>query len=127
MSTASEPGRGVNNPIVESLGWVLTQLSRGRIPAGSSGGSVVLGAALFVALQLHDLYRWRGRLSDWSIHDEIAAWSRTLMLFLICWPRVHTWYLLPPLGLAIAAGPDYRRLFREVILLSCLSYVSYFH
>ena len=66
--------------------------------------------------------RWR---KTWAIFDELALWATSLAVFLLLWPRIHTWYFVVPLGLALAAGPVYRRVYWGILLVSLLSYASY--
>lgn len=125
LSTAEEPGRGINNPLLASLGLLASRLVSSRLasPLALSG----VGALLFAGWQLWDLHAHRPRAASATepLSDDLAAWSRSLTMFLLCWPRIHTWYFLPPLGLALAAGLRHRRLFGQVLVAALLSYVSY--
>ncbi|HEX3722561.1 MAG TPA: hypothetical protein VHV31_07205 [Nitrolancea sp.] len=125
MSTLDEPGRGVTNPLLRIAGWGLSSLSRGHLSFTNPTIAVTVALVTFGVWQTCDLWRDRTRIACDSPHDDLAAWSRTLVMFLIVWPRIHTWYALVPLGLALAAGPNQRRLYGQVLVLTFLSYLAY--
>ena len=127
MSTVSEPGRGLNNLIPRIVLWILSFVTLGRIPAHSPAVAVTLSALTFGVWQVVTIWRSRERLAAWTIHDELASWSYSLTVFLMLWPRMHTWYFLVPLGLALAAGRARPRTsFWFLLGLTIYSYISYF-
>jgi len=86
---------------------------------------VGMAVALFL-LWLGLVFRRQLRsLGSWTVHDQLAAWSQLLLAFLVVWPRIHTWYFLLPLGLALAAGPNHRRCFWAAMVAAMASYTSY--
>ncbi|MCB9486948.1 MAG: hypothetical protein H6676_12705, partial [Thermoflexaceae bacterium] len=102
LSAAAEPGRGVNNPL--SIGL------KGAVSLATGG--VQLSARSLAAIALLVFGGWlvrstweRWRAADDSTDDEdtLAASASACLLFLVLWPRIHTWYFLIPLGLAAAA------------------------
>jgi hypothetical protein len=124
-STLNEPGRGINNLLIRGLGWFVTEVTGGRIDALAPASAVGMAVALFL-LWLGLVFRRQLRsLGSWTVHDELAAWSRLLLAFLVVWPRIHTWYFLLPLGLALAAGPNRRRCFWAAMVAAMASYTSY--
>lgn len=123
MSTLDEPGRGVNNPLLLTGRWLITTLSAGHVRLGVPA-TVAISLVVFVAWQARTLWRAR-RVDQWTVHDELALWATSLAVFLLLWPRIHTWYFMVPFGLALAAGPVHRRVFWGTLLLSLLSYTSY--
>jgi hypothetical protein len=124
-STAAEPGRGLNNPILLLLDWPLRLISGGRLSISQPGVAVLVAATIFTAWQLAALRRDL-RKPQWTIDDELAAWTASLLVFLLVWPRLHTWYFLVPVGLALAAGPAHRRLVPVSLTVAVGSYVTYF-
>lgn len=123
MSTLDEPGRGVNNPVMVVGRWLIATLTEGHVRLGVPA-TVALSLAAFGAWQAWMLWRARWR-KTWAIFDELALWATSLAVFLLLWPRIHTWYFVVPLGLALAAGPVYRRVYWGILLVSLLSYASY--
>lgn len=125
MSTVEEPDRGLNNPFILALRGVLWLISGGHIWLGASLAAI--GAAIvFCVWQAAVCWRyWVNSGEPWDISQELASWAATLTVFLALWPRIHTWYFFVPIGVSLAAGPRYRRLFLVILLLSILSYVSY--
>jgi hypothetical protein len=127
MSTVDEPGRGLNNPFMRLVAWVIGTLSGGLVPVRTAGGMVLLAAGIFLTWQLTTIWRTRFALAHWTIHDELGAWGESLTVFLIVWPRIHSWYFLLPLGLAFAAGTALRRrTFWFLTIVILISYCSYF-
>lgn len=127
MSTVNEPGRGLNNFLLRGIGWALSVVTGGWVSARTPARAVALAAALFGIWQVTTIWRTHWRLEAWTIHDELAAWSESLTVFLLLWPRIHTWYFLVPLGLSLAAGNAARRIsFWALTVFILLSYVSYF-
>jgi len=125
MSTLDEPGRGINNPILVAIRVLIGVVTAGHVQLGA-GGTVGISATLFGAWQLWELWSASRRTETWGIDDELGAWSLTLAVFLLLWPRIHTWYFLVPLGLSLAAGPARRRVFWGVLVVTLVSYTSYF-
>ena len=125
MSTLDEPGRGINNPILVAIRVIIGVVTGGHVQLGP-GATVGISVALFAAWQLWELWSASRRTETWAIDDEVGAWSLTLAVFLLLWPRIHTWYFLVPLGLSLAAGPARRRVFWGVLLVTLVSYTSYF-
>lgn len=123
MSTLDEPGRGVNNPVMVVGRWLIATLSAGHVRLGVPA-TVAISVAAFGALQAWMLWRACER-KTWVISDELALWATSLAVFLLLWPRIHTWYFVVPFGLALAAGPVYRRVYWGILLVSLLSYTSY--
>jgi len=123
MSTLDEPGRGVNNPVMVVGRWLIETVSGGYVRLGVPA-TVAISVAAFGVWQAWMLWRARGR-KTWAISDELALWATSLAVFLLLWPRIHTWYFVVPLGLALAAGPVYRRVYWGILLVSLLSYASY--
>lgn len=127
LSTASEPGRGLNNIPFSSLAWLITRLSGGLLNVESAGRQVLLASALFLGWQTVALWRTRAQ-TDWTVHDELATWGESLMVFLFLWPRIHTWYYVLPLGLLFASGAALKRKsFWFFMGVTLVSYYSYFH
>ncbi|MCM8750058.1 hypothetical protein NET02_12960 [Thermomicrobiaceae bacterium CFH 74404] len=124
-STLNEPGRGINNLLIRGLGWLVTEATGGRVDALAPAGAVGLAVVLFLLWLLVGFRRRLSALPDWTVHDQLAAWSQILLAFLVVWPRIHTWYFLLPLGLALAAGPDHRRSFWAALIAAMASYTSY--
>jgi hypothetical protein len=127
MSTVDEPGRGLNNPFMHLIARMIQILSGGWLPVLTTGGMVILASSIFLTWQVTTIWRTRGDLAVWSIHDELGAWAQSLTVFLVVWPRIHSWYFLVPLGLIFAAGTALRRRtfwFLTVVIL--ISYFSYF-
>lgn len=124
LSTFREPGRGANNPLSLLATWGVVELFAERAHIASSAVAVGLASIIFCGWQWAQMI-WdeRTRLV-WTVDDELGSWARTVLVFLLVWPRVHTWYWLLPLGLALAAGPRYRRLAAMVVLTSMLGYLS---
>jgi hypothetical protein len=124
VSTAAEPGRGINNPLIMALRMAVTLFSAGwfHLSVGLTSG---IALAAFAAWQVRSLWRGWHRNGESSVDETLAAGAETLTVFLVLWPRIHTWYFLVPLGLILAAGPLHRRLFWGIALLSVLSYCSY--
>ena len=83
----------------------------------------VLALVLFAGSQLSVLWTHQTNRVSETIHDDLAAWAQTLVVFLLLWPRLHTWYALVPAGIALAAGPHHRRLYVQVLGLIFLSYL----
>jgi hypothetical protein len=125
MSTFGEPGRGVTNPLLRIAGWGIAWISLGHLSLANPTVAVAMAMALFSIWQARELWRNRTHLAAATPHDDLAAWSQTLMVFLLVWPRIHTWYVLVPAGLALAAGPNHRRLYGQVLVLTLLSYLAY--
>jgi len=125
LSTAAEPGRGINNPLIMGFRWAVTFFTAGRlnVSPGLTSGIVM---ATFGAWQLRSQWREWHRPGVTSGDNTLALGAKTLTVFLVLWPRIHTWYFLVPLGLVLAAGPLHRRLFWGIAVLSALSYCSYF-
>jgi hypothetical protein len=112
-----------------AVATALVELTRPFVSLPLPTAAVASAAALFTGFlgwQAWRVWRLAGAGDAWSVHDELASWSLTIIVFLLVWPRVHTWYFLVPLGLAIAAGPRHRRLFWTATALSITSYGSYF-
>lgn len=127
MSTVNEPGRGANNAIVRVIGWALSAVTGGRLTIAMPVVSIGLAAILFGSWQLTTIWKSRHDLAVWTIHDELASWADSLIIFLLLWPRIRTWYFLVPLGLTLAAGNARRRVSFWVLLgLTVYSYISYF-
>lgn len=122
-SVLHEPGRGVNNPVMLFVRGMLSFMTAGHLRMGVPL-TVALSLLAFCAWQIVALWRFRWE-SEWTIHGELAAWAVTLTVFLLLWPRIHTWYFVVPFGLALAAGPTYRRTFTVILVVSFLSYASY--
>ena len=125
MSTFAEPGRGITNPLLRLANWAIAWLTRGHLSLANPTVAVALTMTLFGSWQARELWRDRTRALAATYHDDLAAWSQTLMMFLLVWPRIHTWYALVPAGLALAAGPTHRRLYGQVLILIFLSYLAY--
>lgn len=125
MSTIDEPSRGINNPILVVIGFVIKLLTLGHLQLGTAA-TVGVSVALFGAWQLRELWLASRRTEPWAIDSELAAWSLTLAVFLLLWPRLHTWYFLVPLGLSLSAGPPRRWIFWAVLAVTLLSYNTYF-
>ncbi|MDI3339680.1 MAG: polyprenol phosphomannose-dependent alpha 1,6 mannosyltransferase MptB [Sphaerobacter sp.] len=123
MSTIEEPGRGVNNPVMVAARGLVTAVTAGHVQLGVPA-TVVISLGAFLLWQGWALGR-TGQAGAWGAHDELASWATSLTVFLLLWPRIHTWYFVVPLGLALAAGPPHRRLFGVVLVASLLSYASY--
>lgn len=127
-STMNEPGRGLNNLPFTALAWLITRLSGGLLDVQSAGRQVILASALYLGWQAVALWRARSQPAEWTVHDEMATWGESLIAFLLVWPRIHTWYYLLPLGLLFASGAALRRKsFWFFMILTLLSYYSYFH
>ncbi len=125
-STFGEPDRGVTNPIWRVPRWIVRHLvSQQHAAFTNPTVIVILAFIVFAAWQVVALRTQRTSLTPESIHDDIAAWAQALVVFLALWPRLHTWYPLVPAGLALAAGPNHRRLYGQVLLLTALSYLAY--
>ncbi|MCA1668948.1 MAG: hypothetical protein LC793_16450 [Thermomicrobia bacterium] len=126
-STVNEPGRGVNNLVAKAIGGMLWLLTGGRLSTRNSAVIVGITALLFAVWQVREIWISRFTLDAWTIHDELAAWADSLVVFLILWPRIRTWYFLVPFGLSLAAGHAPRRFsFWFLIGLTIYSYLSYF-
>lgn len=124
LSTLREPGRGANNPLSQLATWGAAELFAEQIHLASSAVAVGLASAVFCGWQWAQML-WDERAHRaWNVDDELGSWARTVLVFLLVWPRVHTWYWLLPLGLALAAGPRYRRLTAMVVITSMLGYFS---
>ncbi|MDP9370261.1 MAG: hypothetical protein M3Q03_18640 [Chloroflexota bacterium] len=124
--TLSQPGQGVNNALLLSVAWGASAVTNGFVRIEGGTALTLLAGLLFGAWQIASLWRQRARAGSWAVHDELADWSATLAMLLLVFPRVYTWYFVVPLGLALAAGPKHRRAFARVLVLSMLSYSSYF-
>ncbi|MDP9472019.1 MAG: hypothetical protein M3Q71_15365, partial [Chloroflexota bacterium] len=124
--TLSQPGQGVNNAVLLSVAWGTSVLTDGAVRIEGGTALTLLAGLLFGAWQITTLWRQRARTRSWTVYDELADWSATLAVLLLVFPRVYTWYFLVPLGLALAAGPKHRTAFARVLVLSMLSYSSYF-
>ncbi len=124
LSTAEEPGRGVNNLPAVAFRFAVAGLSGGRLHASAAFTSAV-ALVVFAAWGLRSFWRRSPDAIETSTDDMLAAWAETLIVFLLLWPRIHTWYFLVPFGLAVAAGPLHQRLFWGIAVLSVLSYSSY--
>jgi hypothetical protein len=104
--------------------WGATELFAERAHIASSAVAVGLASIVFCGWQWAQMI-WDERTRRiWTVDDELGSWARTVLVFLLVWPRVHTWYWLLPLGLALAAGPRYRRLTALVLVTSMLGYFS---
>lgn len=125
MSTLAEPGRGVNNPLLMLLRELVWLASLGQVWLGTTA-MVIVSMVAFGGWQAIWLWRERCCVNDWTLHGELAAWAATLAVFLLLWPRIHTWYFLVPLGIAAAAGPRHRRVFELILVITLISYCSYF-
>lgn len=124
LSTFREPGRGANNPLSQLATWGAAELFAERVHLASSAVAIGLASVVFGGWQWAQMW-WEGRAHRaWTVDDELGSWARTVLVFLLVWPRVHTWYWLLPLGLALAAGPRYRRLTALVMITSILGYFS---
>ncbi|MDP9368680.1 MAG: hypothetical protein M3Q03_10465, partial [Chloroflexota bacterium] len=117
---------GVNNALLLSVAWGASAVTNGFVRIEGGTALTLLAGLLFGAWQIASLWRQRARAGSWAVHDELADWSATLAMLLLVFPRVYTWYFVVPLGLALAAGPKHRGAFARVLLLSMLSYSSYF-
>lgn len=125
-STFVEPDRGVTNPIWRVPRWIARHLVSHQYAAFTNPTPIVVLAFIaFAAWQVVALRKQGTRVTPESIHDDLAVWAQTLVVFLLLWPRLHTWYPLVPLGLALAAGPNHRRLYGQVLVLTALSYLAY--
>lgn len=124
-STLDEPGRGINNPLLMAIRGLVVLASAGHLRLGTLA-TVALSVAAFIVWQMVNLWRERERVHAWTIDGELASWAATLVVFLLLWPRIHTWYFLVPLGLSLAAGPSHRRVFGVILLVTIVSYTSYF-
>ncbi len=124
-STFAEPGRGITNPLWRILLWGVSFTSEGHLTVANP--TVVAAAAMtvFAAWQLYTIRRDRSSWTTTTVHDDLAAWAQTLVVFLLLWPRLHTWYALVPAGLALAAGPTNRWIYVQVLALTLLSYLAY--
>ncbi len=124
-STLNEPGRGINNLLIRGLGWFVTEVTGGRIDALGPAGAVGMAVALFLLWLLLIFRRQLRSLPSWTVHDHLVAWSQLLLAFLVVWPRIHTWYFLVPIGLALASGRYGRRTFWLATVAAMASYTSY--
>ena len=124
-STLAEPDRGITNPLWRIVLWGVSSISEGRLTLTNPTAVVAIALSLFAGWQLFVIRRERSSLSDTTVHDDLAAWAQTLVVFLLLWPRLHTWYALVPAGLALAAGPANRWIYVQVLALTLLSYLAY--
>lgn len=121
-STLDEPGRGLNNPVLQSTEWLIAHLTLDEVRIASATASVALAALLFGTWQLFQWQHEGIETGTWTVETELASWSKTSTAFLVVWPRIHSWYWLLPIGLALASGPRYRRLAITVLLTSLVAY-----
>lgn len=124
LSTVREPGRGANNPLNQLATWGAGELFAEHVHIPASVVSLALAVVAFGGWQLGQMLWEERRVAVWTMDDELGSWAQSVLVFLLVWPRVHTWYWLLPLGLALAAGPRYRRLTTVVLVTSMLGYLS---
>lgn len=124
-STLKEPGRGVTNPLWRIVQWTSASVLHGSSPLNNPMVVTVLAMTIFGVWQLVTFWRQREHWRESLIHDDLAIWAQTLFVFLLVWPRLHTWYVLVPMGLALAAGPQHKRTYVQVLILTALSYLAY--
>ncbi len=124
-STLDEPGRGINNLLILAIGRGVSEATGGRIEALAPANAVGMAVVLFLLWLLLSFRRQLRSLPSWTVHDQLAAWSQLLLAFLAMWPRIHTWYFLVPIGLALASGPIGRRTFWVATMAAIASYTSY--
>lgn len=126
LSALNEPGRGVNNPVSRLAGWTISQVSLGRLHPVSPTVATGIAVALFAVWQVARVARDGKRFVPWTVEDQLATWGEAATVFLVVWPRIHSWYWLLPLGLSLAAGPRHRTLAIWVVITSILAYASWF-